>query len=60
MSTGQMPLPAGVDTSYPPAPWTMHGQLWLSLFRVRPGDHPDRDPGDVRRGTGRAMRSRAR
>lgn len=21
---------------YPPAPWDMHGQLWLSLFRVRP------------------------
>lgn len=20
---------------YPPAPWHMHGQLWLSLFRVR-------------------------
>ena len=40
-----MPLPAGVDTTYPPAPWHMHGQLWLSLFRVRAGDHPDRDPG---------------
>jgi acetoacetate decarboxylase len=23
----------------------MHGQLWMSLFRVREGDHPDRDPG---------------
>jgi acetoacetate decarboxylase len=23
----------------------MHGQLWLSLFRVREGDHPDREPG---------------
>jgi len=45
MSTGHMPLPAGVDTTYPPAPWHMHGQLWLSLFRVRPGDHPDRAPG---------------
>lgn len=45
MSTGHMPLPAGVDTSYPPAPWQMHGQLWVSLFRVRPGDHPDREPG---------------
>src|SRR3954453_8546567 len=45
MSTGQMPLPAGVDTIYPPAPWKMHGQLWLSLFRVRRGDHPDRQPG---------------
>lgn len=31
--------------SYPPAPWQMHGQLWGSLFRVRPGDHPDRAPG---------------
>ncbi len=30
---------------YPSAPWTMHGQLWLSLFRVRDGDHPDRPPG---------------
>jgi len=45
MSTGHMPLPAGVDTSYPPAPWHMHGQMWLSLFRVRAGDHPDRAPG---------------
>ena len=45
MSTGHMPLPAGVDTTYPPAPWHMHGQLWLSLFRVREGDHPDRAPG---------------
>ena len=31
--------------TYPPAPWSMHGQLWLSLFRVREGDHPDRTPG---------------
>ncbi len=23
----------------------MHGQLWLSLFRVREGDHPNRQPG---------------
>jgi acetoacetate decarboxylase len=45
MSTGHMPLPTGVDTTYPPAPWNMHGQLWLSLFRVRAGDHPDRAPG---------------
>jgi hypothetical protein len=45
MSTGHTPLPAGVDTTYPPAPWQMHGQLWLSLFRVRAGDHPDRAPG---------------
>ena len=40
-----MPLPTGVDTTYPPAPWQMHGQLWVSLFRVRPGDHPDHEPG---------------
>jgi acetoacetate decarboxylase len=45
MSTGHMPLPAGVDTTYPPAPWQMHGQLWVSLFRVRRGDHPAREPG---------------
>jgi len=31
--------------TYPPAPWNMHGQLFLSLFRVRAGDHPDRAPG---------------
>ncbi len=31
--------------TYPPAPWQMHGQLWLSLFRVREGDHPDRPAG---------------
>lgn len=30
---------------YPDAPWPMHGQLWLSLFRVRAGDHPDRPAG---------------
>ena len=29
----------------PPAPWQMHGQLWISLFRVRAGDHPEREPG---------------
>jgi acetoacetate decarboxylase len=45
MSTGHMPLPAGVDTTYPPAPWQMYGQLWLSLFRVRAGDHPERPAG---------------
>ena len=45
MSTGHMPLPADVDTTYPPAPWHMHGQLWVSLFRIRRGDHPDREPG---------------
>lgn len=37
--------PAEPAVGYPPAPWHMHGQLWLSLFRVRPGDHPDRAPG---------------
>jgi hypothetical protein len=31
--------------TYPPAPWKMNGQLWMSLFRVRDGDHPDREPG---------------
>lgn len=30
---------------YPAAPWQMHGQLWVSLFRVRPGDHPEREGG---------------
>ena len=25
---------------YPPAPWQLHGQLWVSLFRVRESDHP--------------------
>jgi acetoacetate decarboxylase len=33
------------DISYPAAPWNMTGQLWLSLFKVREGDHPDRQPG---------------
>lgn len=31
--------------AYPPAPWHLHGQLWLSLFRVRAGDHPGRPAG---------------
>jgi hypothetical protein len=31
--------------TYPPAPWHLTGQLGLSLFRVRAGDHPDRAPG---------------
>lgn len=30
---------------YPPAPWQMSGQSWLSLFRVRTGHGPDRPPG---------------
>ena len=45
MTTGQMPLPTDVDTTYPPAPWRMHGQLWLSLFRVRAGDDAGHEPG---------------
>ena len=31
---------------FPPAPWTMHGQLWLSLFRLRE-DVDDRRPAGV-------------
>lgn len=27
--------PQSSSTSYPPAPWAMVGQLWLSLFRLR-------------------------
>ena len=28
--------------TYPPAPWVMHGQLWLSLFRVKgAAERPD-------------------
>ena len=30
---------------YPDAPWHLHGQLWLSLFRVRRSEHPGRRPG---------------
>ena len=37
--------PTSGDISYPDAPWHMTGQLWLSLFKVRKGDHPDREPG---------------
>lgn len=37
--------PTSGDISYPDAPWNMTGQLWLSLFKVRAGDHPDREPG---------------
>lgn len=29
------PTAQSAATSYPPAPWQMVGQLWLSLFRVR-------------------------
>src|SRR3978361_467051 len=31
--------------TYPPAPWKMNGQLWMSLFRVRAGDHAAAEPG---------------
>ena len=37
--------PTSGDVTYPEAPWKMNGQLWLSLFKVRAGDHPDREPG---------------
>lgn len=37
--------PTSGEVSYPAAPWNMTGQLWLSLFKVRAGDHPDREPG---------------
>lgn len=37
--------PTSGDVTYPEAPWNMTGQLWLSLFKVRKGDHPDREPG---------------
>jgi hypothetical protein len=37
--------PTSGDIAYPEAPWHMTGQLWLSLFKVRAGDHPDREPG---------------
>jgi hypothetical protein len=37
--------PTSGDITYPEAPWDMSGQLWLSLFKVRAGDHPDREPG---------------
>lgn len=37
--------PHATDVTYPAAPWNMTGQLWLSLFKVRAGDHPDREPG---------------
>jgi hypothetical protein len=37
--------PTSGDVTYPDAPWNMTGQLWLSLFKVREGDHPDREPG---------------
>ena len=39
---------AAADAAYPPSPWRLHGQLWVSLFRVRPGadpHHPDRPAG---------------
>lgn len=30
---------------YPPAPWHMYGENWISLFRVKEGDHPERPKG---------------
>lgn len=29
------PADPSFDVSYPPAPWNMVGQLWLSLFRIK-------------------------
>lgn len=40
-----LPTPTPTDIEYPAAPWNMHGQLWMSLFRVKQGDHPGRQPG---------------
>ncbi|HNA98775.1 MAG TPA: acetoacetate decarboxylase family protein [Marmoricola sp.] len=30
---------------YPPAPWQMYGESWISVFRVKEGDHPERPRG---------------
>ena len=32
----------GEHVAYPPSPWRLHGQLWLSLFGVRRGEDPAR------------------
>lgn len=40
-----IPSAASAEIAYPAAPWTMTGQLWLSLFKVRDGDHAEREPG---------------
>lgn len=45
MTVQWIDAPNATDVSYPAAPWNMTGQLWLSLFKVRAGDHPDREPG---------------
>jgi len=45
MTVQWISAPNATDVSYPAAPWNMTGQLWLSLFKVRAGDHPDREPG---------------
>jgi acetoacetate decarboxylase len=45
MTVQWISAPNATDVSYPAAPWHMTGQLWLSLFKVRAGDHPDREPG---------------
>jgi hypothetical protein len=45
MTVQWISAPNATDVSYPAAPWNMTGQLWLSLFKVNAGDHPDRVPG---------------
>ncbi len=45
MTVQWISAPNATDVTYPAAPWNMTGQLWLSLFKVREGDHPDREPG---------------
>ena len=45
MTVQWISAPNATDVTYPAAPWNMTGQLWLSLFKVRAGDHPDREPG---------------
>ena len=45
MTVQWITAPNATDVSYPEAPWNMTGQLWLSLFKVREGDHPEREPG---------------
>jgi hypothetical protein len=39
------PEPSASGLSYPPAPWHMVGQQWLSLFRVREDVDPRRPAG---------------
>ena len=43
-----MTAPTTEPATYPPSPWALRGQLWLSLFRVPSGSdplHPDRPAG---------------